>query len=70
MNRILITFQSSRAAIKADLLCDTHSIGRRIIATPEYITSECGMSLEVEEEFVEQLCLLLDKNSIQYKKHD
>ncbi|MFI3322626.1 MAG: DUF3343 domain-containing protein [Rikenellaceae bacterium] len=71
MVKILFTFASSRAAIKADNLCKINNLKIKVIATPEDISSECGMSLEVSDsEVAEQLASLLIEKNIQYTKYD
>ncbi len=66
----IITFESVHYTIKADALIAPLGINYQVVTTPKYISSDCGMSVEVAEEKAEQICELLDNHKITYKVYD
>lgn len=64
-DRVVARFSTAREVIKADAECRNVGLNVRVIATPERLTSECGMSLEIDaidrERFMELMNLKLFK---------
>lgn len=67
MNRILFLFENTRAVIKAEKLCRENGIHCKIIPVPREISSECGMALEINNEFSGKIKQILDKTELTYK---
>jgi hypothetical protein len=49
MNKVIIVFESTRAAINAEKLCIKNLIACQVIPVPRDISAECGIALEVNE---------------------
>jgi hypothetical protein len=67
MNTLLLLFDSTRAVIRAEKLCHQHRIPCKIIPVPKKISSECGMSIEISEEFRGRVTGYLRENGIDVK---
>jgi hypothetical protein len=48
MHKIIVTFPSTYAAIKAERLCMQHAITCKVIPVPRDISSDCGIALELD----------------------
>jgi hypothetical protein len=68
MSRVVVLFQSTHDAIKAERLCIGHRLECRIIAVPRSISSDCGIGLEMKEDLIPTLSSLLDKNDITFSR--
>ncbi|MCB5250177.1 MAG: DUF3343 domain-containing protein [Candidatus Cloacimonadales bacterium] len=66
----IFSFKSVHAAIKADDLFAKQSLEYKIITTPEYISSDCGMSIEFKALFIKEFCKILDDNNVKYVLND
>jgi hypothetical protein len=49
MNKVIVVFDSTRAAINAEKLCVKNVIPCQVIPVPRDISAECGIALEVNE---------------------
>jgi hypothetical protein len=49
MNKVIIVFESTRAAINAEKLCVKNTIPCQVIPVPRDISAECGIALEINE---------------------
>jgi hypothetical protein len=49
MNKIIAVFESTRAAINAEMLCVKNNIPCQVIPMPRDISSDCGIALEIAE---------------------
>lgn len=63
---ILFLFQSTRQVVKADRLLKSNDVKHKIIPVPREISSECGMSIKVEDNLKEIVKDLLKNNGINY----
>lgn len=66
---MLFLFPNVHKVMKADRICSENGVSCRVIPVPEYISSECGMCLVVENEKAEWVKALLEKNNIQFDVH-
>ncbi len=66
MPRTFLTFESVRMVIKADKLLQANHIISRIIPVPEYISSECGMCIETNNDNHQTIHKLLTDNNIKH----
>lgn len=69
MSRIVVLFQSTHDAIRAERLCQRHNLACKTIAVPRTISSNCGIALEVKEDVIVTVDDLLFKNNISYSWH-
>jgi hypothetical protein len=47
MNKVIVVFDSTRAAINAEKLCVKNAIPCQVIPVPRDISAECGIALEI-----------------------
>ncbi|HOE91241.1 MAG TPA: DUF3343 domain-containing protein [Candidatus Cloacimonadota bacterium] len=66
----IINFDSVHFTIKADSLFGKQNLDYIVITTPSYISTDCGMSIEINEEQAEAFCTILQQNNIKYKLFD
>ena len=64
---VLFLFESTHAVIKAEKICLENGIKYKIIPVPRSISSQCGMSVEVEPEQKDRISQILDQSDIAYK---
>lgn len=48
MTRLVVLFQTTRAAIKAEKICQENNIQCKAIPVPRGISSNCGIALELD----------------------
>ena len=48
MSRAFLLFPSMRHAIKAEAYCREKGVNCKVVPVPRQISSECGMSLEID----------------------
>ena len=70
MSKLLITFPTSRAAIKGEKSCLLAELKVTVVTVPEAISAECGMALECSKELREDITKILESNNIEYKIYD
>lgn len=70
MNKLLITFLTSRAAIKAEKACLAAEIKVTVVTVPEEISAQCGMALECNIKLKDSISQILESNNIEYKIYD
>ncbi len=70
MSKLLITFLTSRAAIKAEKRCLSAELKVTVVTVPEEISAECGMALECNVELKDKITQILESNNIEYKIYD
>lgn len=66
----IATFRNARTAILADVACKEMSLKVAVIPTPTNISSECGMSLRVDLESLDEFVLLMQNKNIECKIYD
>jgi hypothetical protein len=49
MKKMIVLFESTRAAIIAERACTRSRVSCRVIPVPREITAECGIALEIDE---------------------
>ena len=69
MPKALLLFKTTRHAIKAEKLCKNHWVDVRVVPVPRNISSECGMSLELDEHKRQTAVSLLENNDIPVDVH-
>jgi hypothetical protein len=69
MSRLLILFETTHAAIKAERLCIGQNIPCKVIAVPREISSGCGIALELKEEQKTAIGDLLSAHSVKFSLH-
>jgi hypothetical protein len=69
MSRLLLLFESTHAAIKAERLCMGKDLPCKVIAVPREISSSCGIALELTEAHEGAVKELLRENSVPFKLH-
>jgi hypothetical protein len=69
MSRLLVLFESTHGAIKAERLCLARNIPCKVIAVPREISSSCGIALELHEALKETVAEVLRGNSIRFSLH-
>jgi hypothetical protein len=65
--RILLLFRNTRDAISAERIIRGEEIDCRVVPAPRYISADCGMALEIEEESKEKVLASLEKHDITAK---
>ena len=69
MKKIII-FESVHYTIKADRLLKSLGCDYQIIATPREISTDCGMSIEVDEKDVEKVQEHLEVHGLRFEVKD
>jgi hypothetical protein len=69
MSRMVVLFQSTHDAIRAERLCHKHNLECRTIAVPRTISSDCGIALEIKEVLINTVADTLSKNDIHFSWH-
>jgi hypothetical protein len=64
---LLFLFESTHSVIKAEKRCQDEKIKCKIVPVPRSVSSQCGMSLEIDIKLKERVKKLLDQNKIKYK---
>jgi hypothetical protein len=60
--KLILTFESIHAVLKAEKLLKQGEFAHEIVPTPREISSDCGMAIRVSEEIGEKAkTLLVDK---------
>jgi len=57
--KYVITFASVHFVMKAERVLKENGIEVRLIPTPRKISSDCGMSIEIQDENIERIKTLL-----------
>lgn len=70
MCKILIIFKSSRAAIKADNLLKLNGLDAQVVATPNDISSECGMSIMANHDLKSDIEKVFNSEKIEFTIYD
>jgi hypothetical protein len=65
----LLLFENVHKVMKADRVCRSRGLFCRVIPVPEYISSECGMCLNVDPEQLDLCSEILKEYNIQYEMH-
>jgi hypothetical protein len=68
VNRIVVLFQSTHDAIKAERICIADRLECKIVAVPRSISSDCGIAIELKEELMPAVAALLEKNNIPFSR--
>ena len=63
----LIVFESVHYTIKADKLLKSFSCDYQIIATPREISSDCGMSIEVDDKDIDKVQEHLESHGLRFE---
>ena len=63
-SRFIIVFRSIHDVIKSEKLIKGKGFDYQIVPVPSYLSSECGMCIEVKEDSIDKTKLELEKNSI------
>ncbi|HOD53002.1 MAG TPA: DUF3343 domain-containing protein [Candidatus Cloacimonadota bacterium] len=66
----IITFDSVHYTIKADSLIAPENISYQVVTVPKYISTDCGMGIEVKEENLPQICEILNQHGFKYQVFD
>lgn len=66
---MLFLFESTHAVIKAEKVCINSDVEYKIITVPRSISSQCGMSIEIDNKLEEKLSNLLENNKINFEKY-
>jgi hypothetical protein len=69
MSRLLVLFESTHGAIKAERSCLTKGIPCKVIPVPRELTSSCGIALEVKEELRPAINDLLRAQAVPFTLH-
>ncbi len=67
--KYIATFNTTHLLIKAERICLQKKLKIQIIPVPRYISSECGMCIRVDEEFKDQLEMILSDSEIEFRMH-
>lgn len=70
MQQVIAIFDSARDVIRAEELCRKNSIKVIVMPVPENLSSECGMSLKIEQSDVEQLQTIARQANINVTIHN
>ncbi len=60
----ILLFTSIRDVMRADKLCREAGFAVKVMPVPHTYSTECGMSLVVESEYISDVSSLLEKNNI------
>ena len=63
--KYVVTFKNTHEAIKAESQAKDNKIKVIVIPTPTFITKSCGISLKIDEDFLERFKGLREK--VEYK---
>ncbi len=69
MKKIII-FDSIHYTIKAEKALELTTLPYQVITTPKYISSDCGMAIEIKEEYIKEAEAILNNNKIEHKTYD
>ena len=69
MKILLALFQSTRAVIKAERLCEQNNIRCKVIPVPRDLSSECGMALEIPDEDIARAQEVFAREGLKVKFH-
>ena len=64
MERLIVIFQSTYNAIKAERICLKAGVACQVIPVPREISSDCGIALEITNGDKERVGRLLENNAI------
>lgn len=64
---VVIVFQSTHDVIKAKNELEKACIAHELIPTPKEISSECGMSLRVEEALLNKALEIFNARGVRYR---
>lgn len=67
---IIYIFDSTRSVIRAERLCRDANLKVRVIPVPRSISPKCGMALEVEDDFEQNVKNVLEKAGIEAETVD
>jgi hypothetical protein len=65
MGKLIVLFQSTHNAIKAERICLAAGVVCQVIPVPREISSDCGIALEIDNGDKERVEQILGKNMIQ-----
>ena len=65
---MLYLFESTHIVINAEKLCQKKDINYKIIPVPRTISPQCGMAIEISDEFEIQVDKILNDVNIKYSK--
>lgn len=63
----IITFQNTHGAISAESILKNNNIKVQIMPTPTIITKSCGISIKVDNKFIEQITQLVKNKELVIK---
>ena len=66
----IIVFESVHYTIKADKLLKSFGCDYQIVATPREISSDCGMSIEIDEKDMDRVCEYLEVNGLRIMRYE
>lgn len=66
-NYFLIVFKNTHDAIEAEKVLKEKGVKVTIMPTPTYITQSCGISIKLDEEFIEQVKDIINEGVITIK---
>ena len=64
MQKVIVIFPSTYAAIKAERLCLQNSVHCRVIPVPREISSDCGIALEIGSDAKDRVKKIFLEHSI------
>lgn len=64
---VIIVFKSVHFTIKADKLFQKNHLVHQVITTPRELSTDCGMSLEIDEEILAEAEIVLKNNDLDFK---
>ncbi|MBS6063277.1 DUF3343 domain-containing protein [Criibacterium bergeronii] len=64
---LVISFNSTSQAMKADKFFDSTDIDKMVVPTPRAISQSCGISIRIISEQLEDVISMLEKNEIGIK---
>lgn len=69
MKTVLLLFRNTREIIKAEEACRGAGLALQVIATPKYISSDCGMCLQLGEADAQRAFEIIASLGIQARSH-
>ncbi len=64
---LIVTFNNTHEAMKAELACVNEGIKVTMMPTPTYITKSCGISLRANIDIIDNFKKMVENKEIEYK---
>ncbi|HEX7510694.1 MAG TPA: DUF3343 domain-containing protein [Chitinivibrionales bacterium] len=67
MQKLIVIFESTHGVIKAERICTREGVNCQAIPVPRFISSDCGIALEINESDKQQVERILSAHAINHE---